>query len=447
MVGMHGKHGQVALNTATEPRGRSLTSLSLGDLPSWSRRRPNMAVSRVYALLFVLFHAAYYAGINDYCHYLGFLGMVMFLAAVIGMTRTNTIRRGYIHGPWGNYFRREDCYNVASVARVREARMIAGQRHATAAPPQDGECIDIVRVGHGRAAGREQRHIFRTSRRHPAGHDHGVERRHGLARAVEEVRHSAYRRLRWAGNGTNYHIDQLRLTEALSSGTATHSPPLSTIPIDSHLGLSTLRGPRLPHIDLRREPKKLRSRQRRGRTMAPPVVDAVIPWRGKGRGHRLAGAAARRSYMARATKAIVAALMLWADCRVGEATNPGPDGSHDEARGMDITSGNVTGWGTALQWLDTCTATVLCIQEHKQRELEDVAAASTQAINKGWKSLWAPAVTAPTDQDGASAGVAVLARKHVGMKEPPGGHIVVIGHVVGALIEAGATGGLVVYSV
>ncbi len=50
-------------------------------------------------------------------------------------------------------------------------------------------------------------------------------------------------------------------------------------------------------------------------------------------------------------------------------------------------------------------------------------------------------------QGGASAGVAVLARKHTGVKSPPGGHVVCEGHVAGALIEAGATGGLVVYSV
>ncbi len=133
--------------------------------------------------------------------------------------------------------------------------------------------------------------------------------------------------------------------------------------------------------------------------------------------------------------------------RTGEADNPGPRSHDDAQRRTYITSGNVTGWGTALDWLPTVASDVLCLQEHKQRDDEDVAAASTQAKERGWKSMWTNAITAPTEPGGASAGVAILAKNHIGMLEPPGGHEVYKGRAVAALIEAGATGGIIVYSI
>ncbi len=136
-----------------------------------------------------------------------------------------------------------------------------------------------------------------------------------------------------------------------------------------------------------------------------------------------------------------------AGVRVGEADNPGPHAQERRRAQLVVTSGNVTGWGTGLDWLDTATSEVVCMQEHKQRTDEEVGAASTQAIAKGWKSLWAKALTAATEPGGASAGTVVLAKANVGLLEPPGGHEVHAGRVAAALIEAGSAGGVVVYSV
>ncbi len=64
-----------------------------------------------------------------------------------------------------------------------------------------------------------------------------------------------------------------------------------------------------------------------------------------------------------------------------------------------------------------------------------------------WKTVWAPAIASGTEANQASAGTVVMARSHVGMAEPPGGVIVVPGHVCTAMVEVSCMGWLVVYSV
>ncbi len=151
--------------------------------------------------------------------------------------------------------------------------------------------------------------------------------------------------------------------------------------------------------------------------------------------------------------------------RFGEARHPGPPlpddqphrgDAHDDARhiapparrGLRLNCGNSTGWGAAKDWLATCKADVLFIQEHKRRHAEDVAEASGVALRHGWKSLWAPAVGSGTEADEASGGTAIFVRKHLGLLLAPGDldASVVDGHLTAGLLEAGSTGGIVAYT-
>ncbi len=166
--------------------------------------------------------------------------------------------------------------------------------------------------------------------------------------------------------------------------------------------------------------------------------------------------------------------------RVGEATNLGPgDGSEGEqvarrearhrdegrhinrgasdqprqrretgrhADGLSTVTGNATGWVSTHAWLISCSHDVACVQEHKQRHEEDIAAKSETVYNMGWKSFWSPAVDSQAEAGEPSGGTAVFIKKHLGAREPPGGARVVPGHCAAALIEAGGVGGLVMYS-
>ncbi len=143
--------------------------------------------------------------------------------------------------------------------------------------------------------------------------------------------------------------------------------------------------------------------------------------------------------------------------RVGEAANPGPDGAapHDLTRrgpsqerqgGLSIVTGNGTGWVPIRAWLRESEHHVICTQEHRQLHPEDVAAASEAAFCSGWKSFWAPAIPSQHDAGEPSGGTAIFVRGHLGAREPPGGPIVYPGHCVASLVDAGGTGGVVVYS-
>ncbi len=191
-----------------------------------------------------------------------------------------------------------------------------------------------------------------------------------------------------------------------------------------------------------------RMRRRRGRQGAQRPQREIVIVRSRAAGWPTAVAAVALVTRTRCGLAIAA----WQPrqgpgVRTGEAGNPGPHARDRRKPQLVVTSGNVTGWGTGLDWLDTATSEVVCMQEHKQRTSEEVGAASTQAIAKGWKSLWAKALTADTEPGGASAGTVVLAKANVGLLEPPGGHEVYDGRVAAALVEAGSAGGVVVYSV
>ena len=59
-------------------------------------------------------------------------------------------------------------------------------------------------------------------------------------------------------------------------------------------------------------------------------------------------------------------------------------------------------------------AHVVLIQEHKLLEA-DIPAASAWADRQGWSAVWQPAE--PGRRGGASVGVAILARRGVGLRE------------------------------
>ncbi len=162
--------------------------------------------------------------------------------------------------------------------------------------------------------------------------------------------------------------------------------------------------------------------------------------------------------------AMASTLSLAPHGRVGEASHPGPDrpaivataaaaedqehrhaGHHDE--GLRIVTGNGTGWGTLREWLGDCAYGVICMQEHKLVHPEDVAAASTDARRKGWKSFWSAAIPSKHEAEAPSAGVAVMVRAEYGALDPLGGSDVAPGRCAAALVEAGGIGGLVAYSV
>ncbi len=159
--------------------------------------------------------------------------------------------------------------------------------------------------------------------------------------------------------------------------------------------------------------------------------------------------------------ALLASAALCLNCRIGEAANPGPEasGQGEGARaveaqrdgprgeGLPIVTGNGTGWGPLQAWLTESAYGVMCMQEHKLTHPEDVAAASTEARRKGWKSFWTAAIPSKYEAEAPSAGTVVMVKAEFGAMDPPGGSDVVPGHCSAALVEAGGIGGLVVYSI
>ncbi len=98
-----------------------------------------------------------------------------------------------------------------------------------------------------------------------------------------------------------------------------------------------------------------------------------------------------------------------------------------------VETANSTGWGPLKRRLLSTDADILLAQEtwvlpNQKREASDWAA------RHGWESAWAPAQ--PGAGGGASGGVAVLARRGLGLRLPPvGSHIVEEARVVAAFCE------------
>ncbi len=133
--------------------------------------------------------------------------------------------------------------------------------------------------------------------------------------------------------------------------------------------------------------------------------------------------------------------------RYGEARHPGPaDGDRTSHNGLSVTTGNGTGWGTILDWLNHHKGHVLCAQEHKVMP-DDVGYEKDRALARGWKSFWSPAVPSGTAANAASGGAVVLVRSHIGADVPLGGEVVVPGKIAAAMIETSGLGWVVIYSI
>ncbi len=130
---------------------------------------------------------------------------------------------------------------------------------------------------------------------------------------------------------------------------------------------------------------------------------------------------------------------------VDGASDPlGQEGQDLGMYSLRIVTVNITSWRSVLKFLSTTEADVLLIQEHKLGE-EQADEAAEWLRKRGWNSLFAPAEKGPNG--GWSAGVAVLARAHVGLSLPPSGtEIVEPARVVAAKVEAPGCRPMVVVS-
>jgi len=116
----------------------------------------------------------------------------------------------------------------------------------------------------------------------------------------------------------------------------------------------------------------------------------------------------------------------------------------DEYGGITIETANVTGWGSLLPHLEATTADVVCVQEHKVLG-HDIAKRRETLYRKGWRSIWAPALA--TEAGGISAGVAIVARRQMGLWTPEGEQPVVVNHrVCSAMLSASGLPSIMVYA-
>ena len=108
--------------------------------------------------------------------------------------------------------------------------------------------------------------------------------------------------------------------------------------------------------------------------------------------------------------------------------------SAKEYGGIIIETANVTGWGALLPHLHATKADMVCVQEHMVLGHDMVKRRETLYRN-GWRSIWAPALA--TEAGGISAGVAIVARKQLGLWAPEGEQPMVVNNrVCCALLSA-----------
>ena len=128
--------------------------------------------------------------------------------------------------------------------------------------------------------------------------------------------------------------------------------------------------------------------------------------------------------------------------RWGEAKKPGP------AFGVETFNRSCN--ATARDRATRTQASVFCIQEHRVPPGTDHAEASANWLRDGWKFASSPAVSG--QGGGASAGVAVLVRKHIGARsvgtqQPDLPFEIAQGRAAGVLVEGGVPGGILIVSV
>ncbi len=127
----------------------------------------------------------------------------------------------------------------------------------------------------------------------------------------------------------------------------------------------------------------------------------------------------------------------------GEASEAGGD----EELGLfslKIVTINITSWGSVLDFVGVTSADVLLVQEHKLGK-DQAEEAVAWLRRRGWNALFTEASTGPNG--GNCAGVAVLAKAHVGLGLPlVGSEVVSTSRAVAARIEPPGSRPMVVVS-
>ncbi len=105
---------------------------------------------------------------------------------------------------------------------------------------------------------------------------------------------------------------------------------------------------------------------------------------------------------------------------------------------LKVVTVNCTSWGSLIPFIKVTDADVLLVQEHKLMGRDNVDEAVAWLRRNKWNALLTEAEPGPNG--GASAGVAVLARDHLGLSLPPvGSEEVIPARVAAAKVEAPGT--------
>jgi hypothetical protein len=101
--------------------------------------------------------------------------------------------------------------------------------------------------------------------------------------------------------------------------------------------------------------------------------------------------------------------------------------------GLVVETCNATSWGPMRRYLRRTRADVVLTQEHHVGP-EQLPAKTAWALRNGWHAIFAPAQQG--EGSGWRAGVAILARPHIGLSLPRvGSHVVIPPRAVAASIE------------
>ena len=93
------------------------------------------------------------------------------------------------------------------------------------------------------------------------------------------------------------------------------------------------------------------------------------------------------------------------------------DASYHRHTGLwAIDSANGNSWLGGAKYLELTSADIVLIQESKLRGSDAIQSVEDAALNHGWKATLSAATTG--ERGGASAGVGVAIRKHLGLSQP-----------------------------
>ena len=103
-------------------------------------------------------------------------------------------------------------------------------------------------------------------------------------------------------------------------------------------------------------------------------------------------------------------------CRRYDPGRAGVCAADMESMALKVVSVNATAWSTAREFLGTCDAQVVLLQEHKLVSDTDIKKADNWAASQGWSSIW-HAASKGKSEGASSGGVAILARRGIGLRK------------------------------